>query len=112
MITFTINSASYITQLLDVTCNRPVDFLFFNDGHLTFKVIGITQDCECFESNGMTVSVPVGYRLYLESGDELRLNVKNGAHELPSLDPETQECNKKPGTIASWIKGGVNDFYF
>lgn len=112
MITFTINSASYITQLLDVTCKSPVDFLFFNDGHVTFKVIGITQECEYFESNSMTVSVPVGYRLYLENGDELRLDVKNGEHELALLCPETQESNNKPGTIASWIKGCVNDFHF
>jgi len=109
MIIFTADSARHIIKLLDTSDGRPVDFLFFNDGSLTRKVVKITRVCEDFDCNGMTMEIPQGYHLQLEDGNTMRLALDVSG--TPPMKPMATSQDE-PGTLKSWIEAGVHLYHF
>lgn len=107
MIIFTADSVRHITKLLD---GQPVDYLFFNDGALTRKVVKITRVCEEFDCNGLTMEVPLGYHLTLEDGKVMGLALDTSG--TPHTEEAISAIQEEPGSLKSWIEAGVDRYHF
>lgn len=115
MIMFTKDTACYIAKLLENKSNFLYEKLVFDDGLQTCQVVAVTQITEDFECNGMTMSVPVGYRFSLDGGNELNVSFGDESVDLIVV-PEThtleRSSNESQGSIKSWITAGVHKYHF
>jgi len=115
MIMFTKDTACYIAKSLANKSDLLYEKLVFDDGLKTCQVIAATQITEDFECNGMTMSVPVGYRFSLDGGNELNVSLSDKSVDL-IVAPETQipegNSNEPPGSINGWIAAGVHKYHF